>query len=555
MNRLFFALAALLVGCGAARAAGKAAELLSDGGSRELRKRPEGSPERSAAYPPLLVVALDGIDRSTLYGMLDRRELPALAGLLGPSAYRDDTFVATMPSSTMAAWTTAFTGVPPGEHGIAGNEFFIREVKKLGAPAPVGFADSAPTIAIYTDGYLDALRKSTPSVYERMRERDRDVLVWVAMHQIYSGADRLLLTKRSIVADAFEHALVKATASHARAARDAYAKLDEAVAESVVTALEKGPVPDVLTVYLAGADLYAHVASEGPNEARLTYLREVVDPALAKLRARLQQRGMLDDRWIVVTSDHGHTEILHDEQHALSEGAAGDPRALLERAKFRPRALKLDVEGDDDFDAVYTAGGATAYFYVADRSTCPQRKKACDWTRPPRWQEDVLPLAEALHAADREGALVPELRGTMDMILTRRPRPYAEIDAPFEVYVGAGRTVPVEPWLAEHPHPSYVDLATRLRDLATGSRGERAGDVMVLAHNGDRENPKDRYYFATPYHSWHGSASRGDSEIPLLVARTGVAAEAIAARVKRVLGAEPRQQKLTPLLLDLRYGQ
>jgi len=545
--KLLVTLVALAAGCGVAKTAGKVVELVAEGSSRDLRKRPEGAPARSPSHPPLLVVALDGVDRGTLYGMLERRELAGLAGLLGPHPYREDRFVATMPSSTMAAWTTAFTGVPPGEHGIAGNEFFIREAKRLGAPAPVSFGDSAPTLAIYTDGYLDALRKATPSVYEQMRARDPDVLVWVAMSGVYSGADRLLVTKRSIVADAFEHVLVKATASSRRITRDAYAKLDENVVENVVEALEKGPVPDVLTVYLAGTDLYAHVAKEGPDEARRTYLREVVDPALGKLRVRLEQRRMLDDRYVVVTSDHGHTAIL--EEHALSPDGEARPRVLLERAGFRPRPLKMET--DESFDAVYTGGGATAFFYVADRSACGGG--ACDWRRPPRWREDVVPLAEALFAADRDGALVPELRGTIDMVLTRRPKPWEEVDDPFAVYVGGGDTVPLDRWLAEHPHPSYVDVVARLRDLAVGVRGERAGDVMVLAHNGDREDPQGRYYFAGPYHSWHGSPSRTDSDIPLVVSRRNVPADVLAARVERVLGRERRQQKLTPLLLNLRY--
>ena len=39
----------------------------------------------------------------------------------------------------------------------------------------------------------------------------------------------------------------------------------------------------MLTVYLSGTDLYAHIAKEGPDAARSSYLEEIVDPALAKL--------------------------------------------------------------------------------------------------------------------------------------------------------------------------------------------------------------------------------------------------------------------------------
>jgi hypothetical protein len=58
-------------------------------------------------------------------------------------------------------------------------------------------------IAIYTDEYLNKLCL-VPSVYERMRQEDLNVLVWVAMQHFYASADRLLLTKRTVVVQAFE---------------------------------------------------------------------------------------------------------------------------------------------------------------------------------------------------------------------------------------------------------------------------------------------------------------------------------------------------------------
>ena len=147
---------------------------------------------------------------------------------------------------------------------------------------------------------------------------------------------------------------------------------------------------------------------------------------------------------------------------------------------------------------------------------------------------------------------VPPLKGTLDLVLTREPKPYADDDLPFQVYVGDGRTVPIGAYLEQHPHPTYVETEARLRDLAVGPRGERAGDIMLLAHNGDRDIPDERYYFASPYRSWHGSPSRQDSEIPLIVANPRYTHEQIRDRVKQVLGYAPRQQKVADLLLDLR---
>jgi hypothetical protein len=161
-------------------------------------------------------------------------------------------------------------------------------------------------------------------------------------------------------------------------------------------------------------------------------------------------------------------------------------------------------------------------------------------------------LAEALHRNNQDGSLAPRLKGTLDLILTRKPRPFSEKDAPFEVYVGDGETMTVTAYLAQHPHPTYVEVEARLDDLAVGRHGERAGDIMLLAHNGDREIPDERYYFASPYRSWHGSPSRQDSEIPFIVASPKFEAQQIRARVAALLGPSPRQQKVTDVLLDLR---
>jgi hypothetical protein len=144
------------------------------------------------------------------------------------------------------------------------------------------------------------------------------------------------------------------------------------------------------------------------------------------------------------------------------------------------------------------------------------------------------------------------MKGTLDHILARKPKPWAEDDLPFEVYVGDGKLVDVATYLADHPHPTYVALAERLRDLAVGKHGERAGDLLLLAHNGDREELADRFYFAAKYRSWHGSPSRRDSEIPFIVSRPDLGTDALHAEVGPVLGTAPRQASVTEVLLRLR---
>jgi hypothetical protein len=254
----------------------------------------------------------------------------------------------------------------------------------------------------------------------------------------------------------------------------------------------------------------------------------------------------------VVTSDHGHTEVQKDDAHALAMKGDDDPPALVKKAGYRLRPFKHEVDEDDDFQAVLAYQGAFAYAYVADRSTCGDAKKKCDWSRPPRFKEDVLPLADAFFQASETGAMVPQLKGTLDLVLTREPRPYAEEDLPFQVYTGGGKLVPVAQFLAEHPHPEYVALERRLEDLGKGPHGERSGDVVLLANNGNRKTPQERFYFAGRYRSWHGSPSAKDSEVPFIVAHPAKTSAELGQLTTRILGKDPYQYKVTDLLLAIR---
>jgi len=331
-----------------------------------------------------------------------------------------------------------------------------------------------------------------------MREREPNILIWVALHQLYTGSDRLLFATSTVMAHALEEGLVKTTKTAAKTAtlqtnppdRSLFQMLDEDVVRKVASALDdEGPLPDVLTVYLSGTDLYAHVAEEGPDKAQRAYLREVVDPAIGRLADVLRKRDALRDRWVVLTSDHGHTPIRNDNSHALWTEGDDSPPGLMRKSGYHVRPFREKVDADAKFDAVLTEGGATAFIYLADRSTCADAQRPCDWLKPPRYTEDVLPLAEALYRNNLDGALTPHLKGTLDLILTRQPKPFSDTDLPFEVYVGDGRTMPVAAYLEGHPHPTYIELEARLRDLAVGPRGERAGDILLVAHNGDRDIP------------------------------------------------------------------
>jgi arylsulfatase A-like enzyme len=291
--------------------------------------------------------------------------------------------------------------------------------------------------------------------------------------------------------------------------------------------------------------------AERPLEMQRGYLTDVIDPAVGRLLQLYRDAGVLDDTWVLFVADHGHTPVLNDAQHALGAEGEDDPVAVLEQAGFRMRALKLELQDDEqDFQTTVAYQGAFAYVYLADRSTCTQPGTRCDWSRAPRLEQDVLPVVRAFDAANRTGAGVPALRGTLDLIFARPPRPPAEDALPFQVWDGEA-LVDLGVWLERNPRPDLLDLERRLHALAAGPYGHRAGDVLLLAKSGAARPIDERYYFSARYRSWHGSPDEQDSRIPLLVAHGGNDGAAIRSRVHAAAGPQPHQEDITALVLDL----
>jgi hypothetical protein len=533
------------------------AKLAAVGDVRPLRERTDrGGTDRER--PTLLIVGIDGMKRDVLYELLESGQLPGLESLLGgrtngrfTHAHLDRSMLAPFPSVTLTGWSSIFTGEPPALNGIPGNEFFIREQRRFVAPIPSSFDDKSPVLETYTDDYANKLLE-VPTVYERLRAGEPKIDVSISASQFYRGADRLLIARRSALIDMFYAKLKEIADGKAFAV---FEERDREILDVVIDEVEDDdhPVPDVLVVYASGTDAYAHAAPEGPDRALRRFMTGKIDEKFAELAEALEKRGALANRFVVVVSDHGHSEVPHDATTMLSSADQDAPPAVLSGAGFRLRPLQLNVPDNDDFDAVLAYQGPIAYVYVADRSSCREKGAVCDWSRPPRFREDVLEAARAYFDANRHGRYAPRMKDTLDMILTRRPRPYAEDDLPFEVYAGRGKLVPLKVYLRTHPHPDWVAFESRLRDLAVGRYGERAGDVILVARNGHGTGPEGRYYFSSSrQESVHGSASKQDSEIVLILAHPGRSAAELESIAGDVFGRDSRSRQVTDLVLLLR---
>jgi hypothetical protein len=548
------AIAALVVAGGVVlavrlgRTAGEAGELVAEGAEKVLR-----DPMRPArGAPRVLVFALDGVGADELEAVIRSGRARSISRLIGKPrrgqrgvyqhAYAAPGVLSILPSTTYAAWTSLFTGQPPGHTGVPGNEWFAREEDRFYAPAPVTVTEHTQALQVYSDQLMGRVTH-VPTLYERANVR-----AYVSLAALQRGAD--LVTIPDPVAFG---SLVSAFAEGVREGevkRDLYAQVDEGAAGSLLSTIGKRGVADLQVVYFPGVDLWTHVAPD-PLRAQREYVETVVDRVVGRVLDAYRRRHALKDTYVLFVADHGHTPVLNDDLHSLGTDGDDEPPAVLRQAGFRVRPFHLEVKDSErDYQAVVAYQGAMAYVYLADRSACPNPGARCDWRRPPRFAEDVLPVVRAFDAANRTGAGVSQLRGTIDLIFAREPRPFGVDAAPFQVWDGE-KLVPVGEYLREHPRPDLLDLERRMDGLSAGPYGNHAGDVLLLARTGLQHPIEERFYFSGVYHSWHGSPTDEDSRIPLILAQPGGDGRRLRALVGRAAGEHPTQLDVTRLVLAL----
>ena len=555
-RRVWIVLAALALAAGGAllylERTGKApeelAELVGQGGEKVLREPMR--PARGA--PRVLVFALDGVGDEELRAAIRTGHAPNIARLAGAEvdsaglyahAYAAPGVLSILPSTTYAAWTSLFTGEPAGRTGVPGNEWFAREENRFYAPAPVSVTEFEQAVEVYTDQLMGRVARA-PTVYERAGVRS-----YVSLAALHRGADLVTTPEPAALGTLVAAAAEGLAGEDGSVEEEVYSALDEAAVRSLLASIEKHGPADLQVVYFPGVDLWTHVADE-PLRAQRDYLTRVIDRAVADVLGAYRRRGALEGTYVLFVADHGHTPVLSDDRHSLGTDGDDEPAEVLRQAGFRVRPFTLAVPDTADHQAVLAYQGAVAYVYLADRSTCPRPGDRCDWTRAPRLEEDVLPVARAFHEAGRAGAGVPALRGTLDLVFARAPRPPGRDALPFGVWDGA-RLVDVGDWLAANPRPDLLDLEARLAGLAAGPYGHRAGDVLLLAKTGMHLPIEERFYFSHSYKSWHGSPSAQDSRVPLLVAQPGGDGRAIREVVRRAVGEKPSQLDVTRLILAL----
>jgi len=450
-----------------------------------------------------------------------------------------------LPSSTIADWSAIFTGDPPAYNGVTGDEWFERESQKFYAPVPVSVADTTDAERMITGGLIGEHLHS-PTMFELVGLRSN-----VSLLPVHRGATFYTTVSPSSFTNMVGD-LIKGTLKGQSPEQSVAGAVDLDSVEKAVQALNEHGAPDLQVIYLPGIDIYTH-ASENPLQSQVKYLEKITDKAVGEVLDYYRRKNLLGETYVLFIADHGHTPTMNDDRHAISAFGDDTPRGVLEHAGFRVRRPILG-DADKDYQAVLAYQGFMAYVYLADRSTCPRDDQQCAWRRPPRFDRDVMPALRAFDRSNRFGRPVARMKGTIDLIFSRRPVPAGQSANAFEIYY-RGRLVPIRDYLRAHPRPDLIDLQERMKWLGRGPYGNRAGDIVLLARTGPRVPIEKRYYFAGESHySWHGSADAMDSTVPLALMQEGDSGERLREIVVNAAGDSPTELDVTPLVRALFGG-
>jgi hypothetical protein len=297
----------------------------------------------------VLLVVVDAATPHVVCPAIRTGRLPTLHHLLQAGTMHESS-VSIFPSITPAATTSIITGAYPAEHGIAGASWFDeqrQEVAYYGDDfwiiAREGFGDFIRDFLLRLNG--DRLR--APTLFEMVERNGRSAaclnyLVYRGMHPHHVRIPGMLAALPGVpLSETVEGPsllclgdFVGSPVVHGHKLREKAGLLhrfgmDDASTGSMLRDLFEAGLPDFTIAYFADNDYRSHEV--GPFNA--LYVLERIDEMLATaFDAGGGIDRVLEDTCIVLTSDHGHCDVLADETRAairLDQLLAGFRQARL----------------------------------------------------------------------------------------------------------------------------------------------------------------------------------------------------------------------------------
>ena len=265
-----------------------------------------------------VIIDVDGIRRDTFQQAYQSGSLPNFQRVFARALWFDNAS-SVLPTVTMAAQASIFTGTPPARHGVPGNQWFDRSAGRL-----IDYMTAGGLICVYGltvlggagcagglgNGYLLA-----PTIYEAAAQAGLTSAVYFS--QYWKGAARAAPPTISEMVGFLAGSPIDWTA------------FDSEMAGRAIADLKAHGLPSLLTLYFAGTDGIGH---KDGIAGQIPYLSGTVDPLLGHILDAIES---LDPAWrertmFVLVSDHGRTDLapypedlflMTDLQAALPAGA------------------------------------------------------------------------------------------------------------------------------------------------------------------------------------------------------------------------------------------
>jgi hypothetical protein len=326
----------------------------------------------------LLLVVIDGASPRVFCPAVQTGRLATMQRLAARGVMHSAS-VSIFPSITPAATCTLVTGAYPSEHGIEGAAWLQN------ASGPIAYyGDDLWVIAreglgAFLRDFLRALngsRLKVPTLFERiegtgLRAASLNYLIYRGLREHQVRLPGLVAMLPGAPVEEAVHGpsilalgtLVDSGLQQGRSHRQKGGPLhrfgmdDEGTGAVLCALVERGALPDFTVAYFADNDFRSHEA--GPFAALST-----LDRVDAILGAAFDRAGGVDaflrETAVIVTSDHGHCEVLEDESRSVLR--------LDEMLRDEVRLGKLGEPWTEDDEAMVCPNMRAAQIYLRSSS-------------------------------------------------------------------------------------------------------------------------------------------------------------------------------------------
>jgi len=511
----------------------------------------------------VIIIAIDGLKQDTLQSYLHRADAGRTGGLHDLFGVRRDgsgivltkavavqDAVTVFPSFTYPSWTSMFTGVHPGVHGITGNNVFFRDRE---------------IARYYTEYHLDAIRAQLDKNFfsNDINPRIQTLHEYVQAAGGQSIVVHNMVTRGSLALKPDFDTLWSYQRNHSQAVdENSLWEAVHALATSNRNPEEPAPgLPSVFTLYFAGLDHVEHLSREGVGDstvedARLAYVEHLDEliakffaghPAITRHHFRsptsdpvrtdpIAWPGLLNTpAWqhtlLVLTSDHGHTPVrwvealgLEDLKLAFEELSENtgrayhleEPSLVNETVLSKVRAMwGLVEEGhiSGQSNVVVTINGGTLGLHL--------KPEIGTWSDRPNYVNEVKPVLEHLLLTLHTNGQGPEA------VLYHTGSRYVVV--PYNVTETSIQLLPPREVEDSPLNTAAFPMAVeRLNGLASNILGDplSAPDILLLADRSKRLTYANKQEWRVieglkkdnhrHFHSDHGHLRSAESAVPIV---------------------------------------